>query len=337
VTGVSSDRHEESRTDAPEGERIAVVTGATGFIGGYVCRTLLDRGWRVRGTVRHLDRTSDLPAGVEAVTWDIEREAAPAALVSGAAAIIHLAGRAHRMDASARSDIAGYRRANVEATRMLLGAARRAGVRRFVYVSSVKVLGEGERSPYAADAPLDPGDAYATSKAEAEHVVQAEAGAVRWTIVRPAFVYGAAGKGNFTRLVTLARMASRLPLPLAGLRNRRSIVYVENLADLLVFCIESEGTAGRVVPGVDRQSVSTPELLRGVAAPLGLRPRLFSLPSSLLALLSRISGRSADWHRLSSDFEVETSVLREIGWRPPISFEDSFHRSARLASAQVSA
>jgi nucleoside-diphosphate-sugar epimerase len=336
VTGASSDQHDGSRTDALRSERIAVVTGATGFIGRYVCRALLHRGWSVRGTIRAPARAADLPAGVDAVVWDLEQAEAPADLVRDATAVIHLAGRAHRMDASARGDLAGYRRANVGATRSLLGAARVAGVRRFVFVSSVKVLGEGDASPYRADAPLQPCDAYATSKAEAERVVREEAGAVRWTIVRPTFVYGAAGKGNFVRLVALARLASRLPLPLGGLRNRRSIVYVENLADLLVFCAESDGAAERIVPGVDTQSVSTPALLRAVSASLGLVPRLFSAPARLLSVLSRLVGRSADWHRLSSDFEVETSALREVGWKPPISFDESFRRSARLASMQES-
>jgi nucleoside-diphosphate-sugar epimerase len=326
--------HVHATSSASPDRGVMVVTGASGFIGRYVCRVLLERGWRVRGSVRAASRAADLEHSVEAVPWDLEREEAPAELVAGARAIIHLAGRAHRMGRQRADEVALYRRINVDATRSLVAAARSANVRRFVFVSTVKVMGEGDASPYAADSALDPRDAYATSKADAERVVREEAGALRWTIVRPTFVYGASGKGNFVRLMTLARLASRVPLPLGGLRNRRSLVYVENLADLLVFCAESEQTAGRILPGVDIQAISTPALLRAVSASLGLTPRLFSAPDRLLAVLSCVVGRSADWQRLSSDFEVETSILREVGWRPPISFDESFRRSARLGRAR---
>jgi nucleoside-diphosphate-sugar epimerase len=312
---------------------LAVVTGASGYIGRYVCRALLSRGWRVRGSIRTASRAAELEHDVDAVAWDLEREEAPSALVTGARAIIHLAGRAHRMRRQNADEVALYRRINVDATRSLLHAAREHAVSRFVYVSSVKVLGEGEASPYGPHAESRPSDAYARSKAEAEELVRCEAGNVGWSIVRPAFVYGGPGRGNFERLVTLARVASRVPLPLGGLRNRRSMIYVENLADLLAFCAESEPAVGCVLPGVDRQDVSTPELVRAVAASLGLRARLFALPRPLLSALAHVLGRAADWQRLSSDFEVDTAVLRTLGWNPPVSFEESFQRSAAGVAA----
>jgi nucleoside-diphosphate-sugar epimerase len=337
VSGASTDRHDASSVPANAVERIAVVTGATGFIGRHVCRALRDRGWHVRGTVRSLSRAAELPTGVEPVRWDLEQEEAPATLVHGASVVVHLAGRAHRMGGAARHDSAAYQRLNVGATRSLLRSARATRVARFIYVSSIKVLGEGETSPYGADAPLDPRDAYATSKADAETVVRLESGPVRWTIVRPAFVYGASGRGNFVRLVKLARVASRIPLPLSGIHNRRSVVYVENLADLLAFCAESDRCTGQVIPGVDTQSVSTPALLRAVAASLGLRARLYSVPTGALSLVARLVGRSPDWRRVSGDFEVDTSIHRRIGWRPPISFDESFRRCAASIPADAPA
>lgn len=287
----------------------------------------------MRGTVRSVARIPALPNGVEGIAWDLEADDVPGALVRGASVVIHLAGRAHRMDSASARDVAAYHRINVDATRALLQAARAHGVPRFVYVSSVKVLGEGEASPYRADAAVAPRDAYARSKAEAEAIVQREAGPVRWTIVRPAFVYGASGRGNFVRLLKLARVAARIPLPLSAIRNRRSVVYVENLADLLAFCAESARMEGRIVPGVDAESVSTPMLVRAVARSMGLSARLFPLPSSVLAVVARLAGRGADWHRLAGDFEVDTSVLREVGWSPPVSFDESFRRSAAAVVA----
>jgi nucleoside-diphosphate-sugar epimerase len=315
---------------------VAVVTGATGYIGRYVCRELVARGWRVRGSIRTSSRAADLERSVEGVPWDLEREEAPSALVAGARAIVHLAGRVHRMGRQRADEEALYRRINVDSTRSLVRAARDHSVARFVYVSSVKVLGEGEASPYGPHAEVRPSDAYARSKADAEELVRCEAGDVEWTIVRPAFVYGGPGRGNFERLITLARVASRVPLPLGGLTNRRSMIYVENLADLLAFCAESEATAGRVLPGVDSQRVSTSEMIRAVAASRGLHARLFPFPELMLSMLARVTGRAADWHRLSGDFEVDTSVLQRVGWRPPISFDESFRRSgARLVAGKV--
>jgi nucleoside-diphosphate-sugar epimerase len=327
VNAASSGRPDGPSARTPE-QRIAAVTGASGFIGRYVCRALSERGWQVRGAVRALARASTLPQGTEPVCWDLEAEHAPVSLVEGAGIVVHVAGRAHRMGAKTAEDVLAYRRVNVDATRSLLRLAREQSVPRVIFVSSAKVLGEGDASPYGIDAVRAPHDDYARSKAEAEELIQREAGSVGWTIVRPVFVYGATGRGNFARLMRLARLASRVPLPLGGIKNRRSVVYVENLADLLAFCAESEATAGRILPGVDTQSISTPALLRATAAAMGLTARLYPFPSAMLSLAARVAGRSADWRRLAGDFEVDATLLREIGWQPPISFAESIRRSA---------
>jgi nucleoside-diphosphate-sugar epimerase len=326
VSGAPGDATLAPDATSSSTPQVAVVTGATGFIGRHTCAALQRRGWQVRGVVRSRARAGELPPGVEPVAWDLEREEAPDALVCGARAVVHLAGRAHRMGADA-GEAAAYRRLNVDATRALLACSRAAGVRRFVYVSSIKVLGEGEASPYAATAPLDPRDPYARSKAEAEAIVQTESGAMEWTIVRPAFVYGPGGKGNFPRLLRLAHLASRLPLPLGAIRNRRSMIYVENLADLLAFCAADERVAGRVMPGVDGDSVSTPQLLQAICEAQGHRARLVPVPPLLLSAAARALGRGSEWRRLAGSFEVDAGVLREIGWQPPVTFGESLQRS----------
>jgi nucleoside-diphosphate-sugar epimerase len=306
---------------------IGLVTGATGFIGQHVCRSLLHRGWRVRASVRYAGHSAKLDPRIEVVEWKLEAPTVPPELLRDVSVLIHLAGRAHQMRRGA-DEASLYQALNVDATARLVMAARRAGVRRFVYVSSVKVLGEGDGSPYGSDAVPNPQDEYAQSKADAEEVIRCESGSMSWTIVRPAFVYGAGGKGNFVRLMRLARLAGRVPLPLGGLRNRRSVIYVENLADLLIWCAESDPPAGRVLPGVDAQAVSTTDLIRAAANAQGIAPRLFSFPDTFLALLARVTGRANEWRRLAGSFEVDASAVREIGWRPHIPFEESFRRSA---------
>ena len=325
---AAPDDHRASSAARERMHRLAVVTGATGFIGQHLCRTMIERGWSVRGSVRRTSLSDALAPRVEAVEWRLNEPTVPPALLRDAAVVIHLAGRAHEMQRS-EDEASLFRSHNVDATERLVAAARRAEVRRFVYVSSVKVLGEGEGSPYNGNSVPDPRDAYARSKAAAEEVVRREAGPMSWTIVRPAFVYGPGGKGNFVRLMRLARLAGSIPLPLGGLRNRRSIIYVENLADLLAWCAESDHPAGRVIPGVDTQSVSTSALIRAAANAQGITARLFPLPEPVLALIARISGRSEEWRRLAGNFELETAALREMGWRPPIPFDESFRLSAR--------
>ena len=303
-----------------------VVTGAAGFVGRHVVQRFVRDGWEVVALVRA--GGSDLPhrEGVRVVELDLTRPEALIDVLREGDAVIHLAGRAHVMHEHASDSLAAFRDANVAPTKILCESAARAGVARVVFISSAKVFGEGRERPYAVGDPVAPADAYAESKAEAERVVaQAEKrGTFDWTILRPPFVYGPGGKGNFPRLVALARLSTRVPLPLASIGNRRSIVFVGNLADLILRAVQHPKSCGRVLLPTDTEDVSTPELLRAIAAATDSRARLFPCPRVLLRTAARVVGRSADMDRLTQSLRLDSRHLREeLEWHPPFTLESA--------------
>lgn len=306
------------------GTRRVVVTGAGGFVGGHLIERFLRDGWTVVALARAGGSTPPPRAKVDVVKCDLGRPDALANVLCSGDVVVHLAGRAHAMHERASDPLAVFRAANVAPTEMLCDAAVRAGVARVVYVSSAKVFGEGQERPYSVADPLAPADAYAQSKAEAERLVTraAERGAFDCTILRPPFVYGPGGKGNFPRLVTLARLSTRVPLPLASIENRRSIVFVGNLVDLIVRAAEHPTSAGCVLLPTDAEDVSTPELLRVIAAATGAHARLFRCPRALLRTAARLIGRSAEMDRLTESLRLDSRHLRELlGWQPPFTLE----------------
>jgi UDP-glucose 4-epimerase len=199
-------------------------------------------------------------------------------------------------------------------------------------MSSAKVFGEGRERPYERAEPPAPADAYARSKAEAEQVVRevAGAGGVEWTIVRPPFVYGPGGKGNFPRLVARARLARLVPLPLASIANRRSILFVGNLVDAVVRCGLGDLAAGQLLLPTDSRDVSTPELLRAIAAARSSRALLFPCPPALLRSAAALVGRSAEMARLTESLRLDAHHLAEdFSWQPPFELEAALQHSLR--------
>jgi nucleoside-diphosphate-sugar epimerase len=312
-----------------------LVTGGTGFVGSALCPQLLAAGWDVRAVVRDASRVAALPPDVRPVVWDLDDEDMPPDAMTGVDVVIHLAARAHAMGESGTALLERYRAANVLPTRRLVRAARGAGARRFVFVSSIKVLGEGDSGVLTARSPLAPVGPYAVSKAEAESVVQRESGEMEWTIVRPTFVYGAGGKGNFPRLVRLARLARHFPLPLGSIRHRRSIVYVGNLASLLTHCASARETAAAILNVADSPALSTPELIRAMARAEGGRAALPPFPLSVLGWVARGAGMGSEWSRLSQPLEVDTAPLARLGWRAPYGLEAALARSLHRERARA--
>lgn len=250
--------------------------------------------------------------------------------------IVHLAARAHVLHDSDPLAEAAYHRSNVEPTRVLCQSAVERGARRVIFMSSAKVFGEGrERAYVRADTPA-PADAYARSKLEAEHVVRdvAGAGGVEWTILRPPFVYGAGGKGNFPRLVALARLASLVPLPLASIENRRSILFVENLVDAIVRCSLDDRAAGQVLLPKDARDVSTPELLRAIARVSASRAMLFPCPPAVLRRAAALIGRASEMDRLTESLLLDARHLEEqLSWHPPFGLDAALERSVSTGRA----
>jgi nucleoside-diphosphate-sugar epimerase len=304
-----------------------LVTGASGF----VARHLLDEVARRRIPARALSRRppSDLAPGVEAVLVpSFDDTAALERACAGCTAVVHLAGRAHVMRDRASDPLAEFRRANVDATRALLAAAERCGVRRLVLASTVKVHGEGREQPYTSQDPPHPADPYAISKAEAEAVLLDPTVRLEPVVLRPPLVYGPGARGNFARLVSLARVARVVPVPLGGLTNRRSLVYVGNLVDALLHVVAAPDAAGRAFLVSDGEDLSTSELIRRIGGASGFTPRLVAVPEPLLRAVGRAFGAGATIERLVGSLTVDPSLLLATGWTPPFTVDDGLATTA---------
>lgn len=312
--------------EANNGSRV-LVTGASGFVGGAVCRTLDEAGYRVRAAVRH-----DRPGFAESrVVGDIHSQTQWNEALEGVDCVVHLAARVHVMEESSKHPLREFRRTNVEGTERLAREAAAAGVRRMVYVSSVKVHGEmSEVSSISESAPLWPEDPYAISKLEAEQSlfrVASETG-IEAVTLRPPLIYGPEVKANFLQLLKVAN--SGVPLPLGSVDNRRSFLYVDNLADAIRACIGSPGAAGEAFLVSDGEGVSTPELIRRLARALNRPSRLLPFPPRLLRVAGRVDGRSSTVARLLDSLEVDASKIRErLAWSPPYTLEEGLRETAR--------
>ena len=311
-----------------------LVTGASGFIGQALCSALELQGHRVRSATRKSPDRAQSPAfAVGNIGPDTNWRAA----VSGCDAVVHLAAHVHvmhRQDGGATDD---FHRVNVEGSENLARLAARSGVRRFVFLSSVKVNGEtsGQRAFVETDA-VTPVDDYGLSKAQAEkrlRIISAETG-MEVVIVRPPLVYGPGVKANFLSL--LRAVDSGVPLPLSSISNLRSLVYVGNLVHALGACLVHPAAANRTFFVSDDHDVSTPELVRRIASALGRRPRLFPVPVSLLEGAAALLGRRAPAQRLTGSLQLDVSRIKsELGWTPPFSMRQGLMETASWYRAKT--
>jgi nucleoside-diphosphate-sugar epimerase len=300
--------------------RRVLVTGATGFVGRALVAALLRQGWQVRATGRDEAR---IPGGCEFFKLDFGADPDLARLVDGVEAVVHLAARVHVMGAGAR-ELEEFRRANTVPTRRLADAAARGGARHLVFMSSIKVNGEstGQRPFMESDVP-SPGDPYAVSKLEAEmHLREVAAGSdLRVTMLRPPLVYGPGALGNFARL--LAWIRAGRPLPLAGVTNRRSLLFVGNLCSAIAAALDRPPADARTFLVSDGEDLSTPELVRRIARAAGIQARLFNCPPVVLRLAAMAAGRAAELERLTGSLAVDTSRIRsELDWAAPHSVDE---------------
>ena len=306
-----------------------LVTGANGFVGQYLCAELLRQGQSVRAAVRSASPPID---NIEvAVVGAIDGEINWANALRDIDVVIHLAARVHVMKDEAADPLAEFLRVNMQGTANLAYQAAAAGVKRLVYVSSIKVNGERttETQPFAESDKPNPQDAYATSKWRAEQVLQriAQESGLEVVIVRPPLVYGPAVKGNFIRL--LKAVDKGIPLPLASVRNKRSLIYLGNLADALILCASHPAAAGKTYLVRDGEDVSMPELVRQMAIGLGRPARLFPLPVSLLRGLGRLFGKLASVERVVGSLRVNDNLIRkELGWKPRFTLQQGLQATA---------
>jgi len=307
-----------------------LVTGATGFVGHFLCRRLLSAGITVRGTLLSHENPASLVDGVEPVTVGLlAADTLWSHAVAGVDTIIHLAARVHIMDDSAADPLTEFRRVNVEGSVQLAREAAKSGVKRFVFISSIKVNGEESATPYAPDSPPNPSDPYGSSKWEAElalRKIEAETG-LELVIIRPTLVYGPGVKANFLNLMKL--IAKGIPLPLASINNSRSLIYVGNLADALATCAKHPSAAGQTYLVSDGEDVSSPELIRRTAKALGVQARLFSVLPVLMRVAAKMTGKTAAVNRLLGTLTVDNSkICNELGWKPPFTMEDGLRVTA---------
>lgn len=306
-----------------------LVTGANGFVGRRLLYILLEHGMTVRATSRFIP-SRPVEGIAEWFTADlVDEDVHLRDLCRDIHAVIHLAGHAHDPTATA----AVFDAANRRLTQRLAQSAAAAGVQRFIYLSSIKVHGEGqgpgrECAAYnESDLPA-PVDDYARSKLAAELALQeaCQASDMSFTIIRPPLIYGPGVKANFLNLLRLVNTG--LPLPLGSIRNHRSFIFVDNLCDLLVRLINSPSAVNRVFPVAD-MTVSTPELIHGMAHALGTRTVVFPCPPVLLRTLGSVIGRSSAVDRLLQSLVVDDSaVRRDLEWEPPISAATAMQQTA---------
>lgn len=295
-----------------------LVTGASGFVGrALLARLERDAHRRVRTAGR---RRPPRPAAFVKV-GDIGAMTDWSKALRQIDAVVHLAARVHAMRESAPDPLAEFRAVNVEGTLALARQAAKAGVRRFVYLSSIKVNGDwGTFTEGDAPSPADP---YAVSKWEAEQGLRAmerETG-MDVVVVRPPLVYGPGVKGNFQSL--LRAIARGLPLPLGAIDNRRSLIGVDNLADFIVSCLDHPAAAGRTFLVSDGEDLSTPELVRRLARAMNRPARLIPVPAMVIRLGAAALGKSATAHRLLGSLQVDARpAMALLSWRPPKSLTE---------------
>lgn len=306
------------------------VTGASGFVGRTLCEELQMRGHRVIAAVRSGDACGRV-ASDECVVGDLAELPSLGRVLSKIDCLVHLAARVHVMRDKERDPNAAFLRSNAMATQHVAEQAAAAGVKRLIFLSSIKVQGEATTGrpfrEYDLPNPLDP---YGRSKLAAENAlfkVASETG-LEVVIIRPTIIYGPGVKANFRLLMN--SIFRGVPLPLASVDNRRSLVSLWNLCDLIACCIDHAGAAGETFLVSDGRDLSTPELIRALGSSLDRRARLFPVAPSLLRILGRLLARENMVERLIGSLQVDiTKVNRLLGWHPPLSSEEGIARTGR--------
>jgi len=312
-----------------------LVTGASGFVGSVLCDVLTQSGYVVRAAVRELDRT---PNGVSesVVTGDLGENTAWHEALDDVDSVIHLGARAHILGHS-RNDSALYMQANAFATLNLATQAAARGIRRFVFLSSVKVNGEVTTThPFNSSDEPRPRDAYGQSKWEGEKFALAvgEQTGMEVAIVRSPLVYGPGVKANFLRLMRWVDNGRLLPL--GAVQNKRSLVNIWNLCDLLCVTLASSLAPGRIWMVSDGEDLSTPELVRKLASAMERPARLISVPVPMLQLLGFAFGYRAQVMRLCGSLVVDIAKTRaELGWSPPVPVDEALQRTVRWYEAEL--
>jgi nucleoside-diphosphate-sugar epimerase len=316
-----------------------LVTGASGFVGGHLSMELAAAGWQVRAAVRRpLRQQSSAPPCEERLIETIGPDTDWSPVLRGVETVVHLAGRSAVPDTSADRALAAFRSVNVEGTRRLVRACVQSGVRRILFLSSIRAVGERTEvgRPFSEDSPCRPSDPYGISKLEAEQALLAEVrdSSVEAVILRSPLVYGPGVGGNFLRL--MRAIDRRIPLPLGRVDNKRSLVFIHNLTSGILHCLAHPLSAGQILHIADAGAFSTPELLKALGAMLGRRVLLLPVSGEVLRGAGRLLGRADEIRRLTDSLEMTTDKIRKLlGWTPPSATREGLEAVASWYRAAV--
>ncbi|MGZ8903955.1 MAG: UDP-glucose 4-epimerase family protein [Methylobacter sp.] len=307
-----------------------LVTGANGFVGKPLCVELLRQGQIVRAVTRSANLQVE---NIEAVSvFTIDGKTDWTAALYCVNVVIHLAARVHVMKDTAIDALAEFRRVNVEGTLNLARQAVEAGIQRFIFISSIKVNGEGTflGQLYTAEDQPAPVDPYAISKREAEDALRqlASETGMEVVIIRPPLIYGSGVKANFQSMIRW--LDKGIPLPLGSIHNQRSLVALDNLIDLISTCINHPAAANQIFMVSDGEDLSTTELLQRMAAALGKKAWLMPVPEFLLVWGARLLGKQAMAQRLCGSLQVDISKAHDLlDWKPPVSVDEALRKTAQ--------
>jgi len=306
-----------------------LVTGASGFIGRNLCLSLKDKGYIIRAALRR--NIPNIPGVNEYVeVADIDESTDWLRALQGVDCVIHLAGRAHLMDEHGGNPATVYHRVNALGTKRLAEQAAQSGVKRFIFVSSVKVNGEGSRLPYTEKDVPRPQDAYGISKQEAEDLLSSIAAktGLQKVILRLPLVYGPGVKANFKNLIKFVNTG--LPLPFEGINNRRSFLYLGNLVGAIITCISHPLAAGETFLVSDGQDASMPDLIKMIARAMKKKAVLFSLHPGILKLLCKVVGRDEELEKITGSLFVDSGKIRNLlGWKPLFTLEEGIKETIK--------
>lgn len=305
------------------------MTGASGFVGRALVHSLMEKNQSILSFTRHHNEESSIAEyflDLNDPSFDISNP------LTRIHTLVHCAARAHVMNEDESDPLNVYLASNTYPTLRLAEQAAHSGVKRFIYISSIKALGESttRRAALKHDSPLQPEDAYGVSKANAEIGLReiAERTGLEIVIIRPPLVYGPGVKANFASLMGLANR--NLPLPLGSLKNRRSFVAINNLVDLIITCIQMPEAANQTFMVSDGADVSTSELLSAMTRAYGKKPRLLPFPPSILLLGARLLGKRAIADRLLGSLQVDIEHTKNtLGWKPKVKLETVLKEMAR--------
>jgi nucleoside-diphosphate-sugar epimerase len=315
------------------------ITGATGFVGSVLIKRLLLEDVRLDAAVLVGEDAGHLPAVAERVIVEPLSESSDyTKSLQDVDIVIHLAARVHIMEETAADPLQEFRKVNLNGTERLARQAAKAGVKRFVFLSTIGVNGDnsGDKSYKESDKP-NPHNPYSVSKYEAElalNEISKQTG-MEVVVIRAPLVYGPGNPGNFLSLLRI--VSKSIPLPLSSVTNKRSLIYVGNLVDALTICAIHPVAAGQTYLLCDGEDVSTPDLIRRTAKSLSVPARLFSVPVSFMCLAGKLTGKSSVVNRLMGSLTVDSSKIRgELGWVPPFTLEEGLNETSKWFNRQIS-